>query len=135
MHRSSTMLPDLRTSTPNAFRRVALLLPVMLGTLAADTTTKYLARHWRSGARSRLLRLCLGSSVVLLALWVRAMTLVGIRILDLSGSGLVIGGGCGKLLDRMLHAGVVTDFIELRTGRCRRVRSTSRTSRSSVARA
>ena len=46
----------------------------------------------------------------------RRLPLVGSRRLPLVAVGLVAGGGLSNWLDRLLHAGLVTDFVSLGVG-------------------
>jgi signal peptidase II len=125
---------------------IALFLVISAGCLGCDQLTKGIARfHLADGASTTMaggaVRLTLvenpGAFLSLgdsLPLGLRtALLLVGVPIvllvvcaaflrysertpLDLVGIGLVVGGGLGNWLDRLLREGAVTDFVRLSVG-------------------
>lgn len=131
--------------------RLLLFLILALGTVGCDHATKRLAHVALSGVGTISLvgdvvrleltanpgaslsmgaslppavrnTLLIGGVPILLALVCGAFLRAGLGSLaELAGLALIVGGGLGNWLDRVLHGGVVTDFVSiglpgLRTG-------------------
>jgi signal peptidase II len=129
------------------FRRLALVVVIMIAAVGCDQATKHVARHTlASGAPFSLLGesihfqlvenpgafLSLGArlppgarqlvfvvcgAAVLAVVAFAAIFGPGLGTAQVIGLSLVLGGGIGNLIDRLSNDGAVTDFVRLGLGR------------------
>jgi signal peptidase II len=136
---------EARAIRTRAFRHVLLVALTLLGAAGCDQGTKQWARRaLASGPReffegrlqlilatNRGAFLSLGAGLpervrtAVFTLCVAALSMAGVvwllrhrrrSAIETMAMSLVVGGGIGNVLDRMLRAGAVTDFIFVRIG-------------------
>lgn len=130
-------------------QRLVFLIAILLFTVAGDQVTKIVARQqlapgeqislWRDTVRlqysentgaflsagadlgewARFAIFVVGVAIILAVLYVYLLLNDQLPLLAVLALGLVLGGGVGNLVDRIMHDGAVVDFLNLGIGRLR----------------